>query len=426
MDKVDRQAKVAEEQLDALVTVLDMVRGGSVHTRPELIHRTGLGRSVVAQRIAQLVESGLITEGKAAQSTGGRPARELRFHSDVGHVLVAELGATSIGVGIANLAGTLLVSREEPADVTDGPEVILALVEELFDGLINGRPAGAPPIWGIGVGVPGPVEFATGRPTVPPIMPGWDAYPIRERFTNRYGVPTWVDNEVNLMALGELRAGLARGQQDVVFIKIGSGIGAGLVSAGRLHRGAQGSAGDVGHIAIVDDPDVICRCGNIGCLEAVAGGLALGQQATAAARSGQSDFLAGKLTGERALTAADVAEAATHGDPYAVELLARTGRLVGRMLATVVNFYNPSLVIIGGGVAAAGDLLLASIRQTVYHRSLPLASRDLRIVLSSPGHQAGLHGAAFVVIDELFHRDRLATWINAGTPTSMVETSRAR
>ena len=126
-------------------------------------------------------------------------------------------------------------------------------------------------LWGIGIGVPGPVEFATGRPVSPPIMPGWDGYPIRERFAARYGAPVWVDNDVNVLALGEWRSGVAAGHDDVVVVKIGTGIGAGIISGGRLHRGAQGSAGDVGHIQVVDDPAVVCRCGNIGCLEALAG-----------------------------------------------------------------------------------------------------------------------------------------------------------
>ena len=138
-------------------------------------------------------------------------------------------------------------------------------------------------LWGIGIGVPGPVEFGSGRPISPPIMPGWDGYPIRERFTQRYRAPVWVDNDVNLLALGEWRSGVASGHDNVVVVKIGTGIGAGIISDGRLHRGAQGSAGDVGHIQVTDDPAVLCRCGNVGCLEALAGGAALGRAGEAAA-----------------------------------------------------------------------------------------------------------------------------------------------
>ncbi len=235
-------------------------------------------------------------------------------------------------------------------------------------------------------------------------MPGWDCYPVGQRLSRHPQAPAWVDNDVNLMALGELRAGLARDQTDVVYIKIGSGIGAGLISAGQLHRGAQGAAGDVGHVAVADDTSVICRCGNTGCLEAIAGGAAIARDAAAAARGGRSTFLAGRLTEREAITVRDVIEAAGHGDIVAVELLNRSGNLVGRMLAALVSFYNPSLVIIGGGVAAAGDMFLATIRQSVYRRSLPLATRDLLVVRSSNIETIGLLGAAFVVLDELFSR----------------------
>ena len=417
MAEAEGLPQVADEAIDALVEVLDLVRFGTASTRPELIRHSGLGRTVVVQRVAQLIDSGLLSEGKHAPSTGGRPARALRFRAGAGSVLAVELGATSIAVGIADLSGTLKASCEEPCDIAAGPEAVLGRAEELLDSMLAARPAD-PPVWGLGIGLPGPVEYACGRPIAPPIMPGWDGYPVRDRLARRYDVPVWADNDVNLMALGELRLGLARGSRDVVHIKIGTGIGAGLISGGRLHRGAQGAAGDVGHIAVTDDPTVICRCGNTGCLEAVAGGAALGRLATDAARDGRSLFLAKRLaeSGADAMQAADLGAAAMHGDAFAVETYGRTGRHIGAMLATLVNFYNPSLVIIGGGVASVGDLLLASIRETVYRRSLPLATRDLRIARAALGDQSGLHGAAFAVIDELFSRQRLPLWISHGTP----------
>lgn len=411
-------AQVADEAMDALVQVLDLVRFGAATTRPELIRHSGLGRTVVVQRVSQLLESGLLSEGKNAPSTGGRPARALKFRAGAGNVLAVDLGATSLAVGIADLAGSLTASYEEPCDISAGPDAVLGRAEQLLDDLLAARPAQAPPVWGLGIGLPGPVEYAYGRPIAPPIMPGWDGYPVRDRLARRYDVPVWVDNDVNVMALGELRLGLARGEQDIVFIKIGTGIGAGLISGGRLHRGAQGAAGDVGHIAVVDDVSVICRCGNIGCLEAVAGGAALGKLATEIARDGRSPYLARRLAESQpgALEARDLGAAAMRGDALAVEIFGRTGRHIGAMLATLVNFYNPSLVVIGGGVAAVGDLLLASIRETVYRRSLPLATRDLRIARSLLGDMSGLHGAAFVVIDELFSRQRLPLWISHGSP----------
>jgi hypothetical protein len=259
----------AEERLAGLVTVLDYVRTHGSTTRPSLVEATGLSRAVVTQRVGELLDYGLLVEGELGRSTGGRAPRLLRFPSDAGHLLVADLGATSVDVALADLSGTILAHVQEPCDIADGPERVLARVEELFVRiLVSGEPRPGS-LWGIGIGVPGPVEFDSGRPIAPPIMPGWDRYAVRERFA-RYHVPVWVDNDVNIMALGERRAGIARGHDNVVFIKIGTGIGAGIVVKGRLHRGAQGCAGDVGHMQVTDDPAVVCRCGNVGCLEALA------------------------------------------------------------------------------------------------------------------------------------------------------------
>jgi glucokinase-like ROK family protein len=405
---------IGDEFLDSLVAVLDVVRHGGAETRPEIMRRTGLGRAVTVQRVADLLDRGVLVEAGLGASSGGRAPRVLRFHSGAGHILVADLGATSIGVGIADLSGNLVEQYEEPADITDGPEVILGRVEELFARLKPGVALGE--LWGIGIGVPGPVEFATGRPISPPIMPGWDDYPVRERFIVRHQVPVWVDNDVNLMALGEYRAGVARGHAANIFIKIGTGIGAGIFIDGKLHRGSQGSAGDVGHIQVTDDPSIICRCGNLGCLEALAGGAALARDGTLAARSGRSTLLARLLEERGRIEATEVGWAAAHGDAVSRELIADAGRRIGQMVATLVNALNPSLVVIGGGVTGVGDALIASIRQAVYNRSLPLATRDLRIVRSGLDAEAGRIGAANVVADELFSRDRIARWLPAGSP----------
>ena len=415
------ETAVSSDRMDGLVVVLDLVRSGAARTRPELVRRSGLGRTVVTQRLGQLLARGLVEEGALGPSTGGRAPRELRFRADAGVVLVAELGATSMAVGITDLAGELLEHRGEPWDIATGPVATLDRVEQLFDALLAARPGTQ--TWGVGVGVPGPVEFASGRPMAPPIMPGWDGYPVRDRLSARYGAPVWVDNDVNVMALGEVRSGLARDTTDVVYVKIGTGIGAGLVSRGRLHRGAQGCAGDIGHVAlggaVPGASEIVCRCGNTGCLEALAGGAALARDATAAARGGRSTVLADRLAEVGRLEAHDVVRAAEFGDATAVELLQRAGTIVGETLAALVNFFNPSMILLGGGVGASGDLLLATIRQAVYRRSLPLATRELQIVRSPLSGRAGLRGAAFMVVDELFSRERLGDWIGEGAPTSL-------
>jgi glucokinase-like ROK family protein len=407
---------VLPRQLDSLVTILDGVRDRRAKTRPELIAHTGLSRAVVTQRVSELFECGLLEEAELGLSTGGRAARILTFRSHIGCVLAAELGATSVTVALSDLAGEIIAIREEPGNIDSGPHVVLAHVQELFGALLEEHPEYADRLWGVGISVPGPVEFSSGCPVAPPIMPGWDQFPIRDMFARKYDVPVWVDNDVNVMALGEYRAGVARGHDMSVFVKLGTGIGAGVMVNGRLLRGVQGCAGDIGHIQVSDDPTAVCRCGKVGCLEHFAGGRALGRQGREAAQDGRSSFLAGVLAKTGGVEAEDVADAANRGDKVAMGLITQAGRLVGGVLASVVNFANPSLIVIGGGVARSGDGLLATIRQTLYERSLPLATRDLVVRRSALEGTGGVIGIATMVVDELFAPHSLATWIDAGHP----------
>ena len=408
-------------QLNALSAVLAEVRLGRARSRPEIAEHTGLTRAVVVQRVTELLDRGILTEARDGPSTGGRPPRLLSFRGDAGLLLVADLGATSVDAAVTSLDGRVLRHIGEPADVAAGPDAVLGRVESLFAELLATTRSLPGRLWGIGIGLPGPVEFRSGTPISPPIMPGWDGYGVRARLAARFGAPVWVDNDVNVLGLGEWRAGVASGHDNVIVVKIGTGIGAGIISDGRLHRGAQGAAGDVGHIQVSDDPGVVCRCGNVGCLEALAGGAAIARDGAAAARTGRSPRLQAVLDTRALVTAEDVALAAAHGDPVAVALLQAAGARIGSMLAAVVNFFNPSLIVIGGGVAQSGDRLLASIREAVYRRSLPLATRELRVVPSSLGARAGIVGAAVMVADELFSRERLGatlTWsagLGAGT-----------
>ena len=398
---------------DSLAGVLDLVRTGRAVTRPEIGRLTGLGRHVVTQRVGHLIESGLLDESALGASTGGRAPRELHLASRAGCVLVAELGATTLDVAVADLDGHLLRQRHEQTDVARGPDVVLARVGQLFDELTAQEPS---PVWGVGIGLPGPVEWATGRAVSPPIMPGWDRYPVRSHFAERYRVPVWVDNDVNVMALGELRRGLGRGSEHMMYVKVGTGIGAGLISNGQMHRGAQGTAGDIGHVAVAGGGyDVVCRCGRRGCLEAVAGGAAIAREGGRAAADGASAYLAGLVAEGRAIDAEAVVSGAAHGDGTCVELLTASGELVGETLAQMVNMFNPSLIVLGGRVALAGEPYVAAVRRRVFGRSLPLATRDLTIALSPLGEEAGMRGAALMVVDELFSHRRLGAWIAQGS-----------
>jgi glucokinase-like ROK family protein len=366
--------------------------------RSEMTEALGVSRSKISQEVGRLLEAGLLVEDGLAESEGGRRSSLLRIPRSAGLIAAVDLGATSIDVAVSTLGSELVAHRGEPADVREGPKVVLGWVKKLLAELLEEQGASRRDVRAIGVGVPGPVEQASGLLRSPPIMPGWDRFPIRDAFAGEYAAPVFVDNDVNVMALGEHWGGVGKGLDNLLFVKIGTGIGGGVIADGRLYRGSQGCAGDIGHIC-VDPEGPVCSCGNRGCLEAMAAAPAIALKAERCAREGLSPNLSGVLEGRGEISAKDVGEAASVGDYHALEIIRESGRLVGRVLATLVSTLNPSLIVIGGGVANIGHSLLAEIRSTVYHRSLPLATRNLPIVLSELDETAGVVGASVLAAE---------------------------
>lgn len=378
--------------------VLRLLRGNGPHSRAELGEAISLSRSKLALEIDRLAERGLVESDGFAASRGGRRSSIVRLSKGLQFVGI-DIGATSVDVAVTN--GELDVLGHVSAEIAvhEGPTAVLGKALELVGKL---RAEGmAIDIHGAGIGIPGPVSFRDGVPVVPPIMPGWDQYPVRETMSQEFGAPVLVDNDVNLMALGERHAGVARSVDDFILVKIGTGIGCGIVVNGDVYRGVSGSAGDIGHIQI-DEDGPLCTCGNIGCLEAYASGTALARDAMATARAGRSPYLAERLEESGGLSAADITSAVAAGDPIAVQMLRGSGRRVGQVLASLVSFFNPGLVVIAGGVAGAGHSLLAEIRSVVYRRSLPLATGNLPIVLSEMAGAAGVVGGARLISNHVF------------------------
>src|ERR671917_2789588 len=340
-------------------------------SRSEMTEVFGVSRSKVSLEVGRLLEAGLLVEDGLAESEGGRRSSLLGIPRSAGLVAAVDLGATSIDVALSTLGGELIEHRGEPAEIKAGPQTVLGRVKQMLSELLREQSAQPQDVLAIGVGVPGPVEQASGLLRSPPIMPGWDGFPIRDAFAGEYAAPVFVDNDVNVMALGEHRGGVAKGVDNVLFVKIGTGIGGAIIADGRLYRGTQGCAGDIGHIC-ADPEGPVCPCGNRGCLEAMAGAPAIAAKAERYARSGASAALQQRLEERGWLDARDVGAAAALGDHLALDIIRESGRTVGRVLATLVSTLNPSLVIVGGGVANIGHALLAEIRSAVYRRSLPL------------------------------------------------------
>ena len=388
--------------------ILRIIRDRGPLAASDIVRISGLAKSTVSIHVERLLEAGLVRQ----EARPGSKRSKLKIAEGAGVVVGVDVGQTHLAVGLCDLEAELLHRERVPlALVRETPEAVLERACRLIAGLLARRAGGRPGrLLGIGVGLPGPVDYARGVPVSPPVMPGWDRFPVVSRLGGRFGCPVFVDNDVNVMALGERNAGAAQEADDFLFVKVGTGIGAGLVARGRIYRGAKGAAGDIGHIGI-DGDATPCRCGNRGCLEAVAGGAGLSVLAERMAREGASDFLAQRAARGEPLDAAAVALGATAGDEACVRALMESGRKVGDVLAKLVNFFNPSLIVVGGGLALVGERYLASIREAVYRRSTPLATADLVVRKSALGEDAGVIGAAVLVLDEILSQRNVSRMV---------------
>jgi predicted NBD/HSP70 family sugar kinase len=376
--------------------VLDLIRRAGGITRAEIIEKTGLSRSTVAGRLDALQTAGLISSGQATAARG-RPPSHFHFREDHGALLIADAGATGVRTAITDLGGHIRHELRVPLDITVGPETWLQSVTELFDGLLETESQTTDFVRGIGLTVPGPVDFASATVVSPPIMTGWDGYPIRSWFAPRFSCPVLLDNDANAMALGEHTSEFSD-RDSLVMVKVATGIGAGIIAHGSIYRGADGAAGDIGHIQMNPPGELpsdapVCRCGNAGCIEAYAGGWALLRDL----RSG----------GREVDSVADIVRLIVTGDPLAVSLARRAGRFIGGALSDVVSLLNPSVVVIGGELAAGAASLIAGIRESVYARSLPLATRKLQIVPARLGDRAGTVGLTSMLTDYIFDPRRI-------------------
>ncbi|NYE96233.1 glucokinase [Psychromicrobium silvestre] len=378
--------------------LFQIFRDGQARTRAELAEMTGLARSTVAARLDALTALGLIGPAGEALSSGGRPPSRVAFKPASAVILAADIGATHMLVGLTDLSGRLIDERRAGTDIAGGPEVVLDQMVELATQLLaaSGRSSGE--LAGIGIGLPGPVEHSSGKPTNPPIMPGWDRFDVPGYIQGSFDTQVLVDNDVNIMALGE-RAAFWSEAQDLLFVKVATGIGSGVVCGGLLQRGADGTAGDLGHIRVPRGSGVFCRCGNEGCLEAIASGPAIARALSKA--------------GLPAVDGEEVLSLVRAGNVQAIQAIRQAGRDVGDVLATCVSMLNPAVIVIGGSLAAAGEHLIAGVREVVYSRSLPLATSRLQIVQSRAAGEAGVLGASRMVSDHVLSAARIDAALNS-------------
>lgn len=363
--------------------LFQLLRDGQPRTRAELATLTGLARSTIAARVETLMALELISPVGDAASTGGRPSSQFALNPSARVVLAADLGASHATLAATDLAGTVLGEVHQAIDIASGPEAVLGWMVSAARDLLDQLERPHHDLIAIGVGIPGPVQHSTGRPVNPPIMPGWDRFDVPGWVQQHLEVPVLVDNDVNIMALGE-RAFAWPNSEHLMFVKVATGIGAGVISGGLLQRGAQGIAGDIGHVQVARGAGVPCHCGNRGCLEALASGPAIAR----ALRESGVDANSGR----------DVVELVKRGNLDAIQAVRQAGRDIGEVLTAAVSLINPSVIAIGGSMARAGEHLIAGVREVVYTRSMPLATEHLSIVQSSAAENAAVLGASMLAI----------------------------
>ncbi|KJY38067.1 MULTISPECIES: ROK family transcriptional regulator [Streptomyces] len=367
-----------------LERVVRAVRLAGSLTQAEIARTTGLSAATVSNIVRELKEGGTVEVTDT--SAGGRRARSVSLSGDAGIVIGVDFGHTHLRVAVGNLAHQVLAEESEPLDVdaswVDGFDRAEALVGRLVQQVGVARDK----VIGVGLGVPGPIDVESGTLGSTAILPGWAGINPRQELSQRLGVPVYVDNDANLGALGELVWGSGRGVRDLAYIKVASGVGAGLVINGQIYRGPGGTAGEIGHITL-DESGPVCRCGNRGCLE------------TFAAARYVLPLLQGSHGPE--LTMEKVVELAREGDPGCRRVISDVGRHVGSGVASLCNLLNPSRIVLGGSLADAGELVLAPIRESVGRYAIPSAARQLSVLTGSLGGRAEVLGALALVLSEM-------------------------
>jgi glucokinase-like ROK family protein len=387
--------------------ILNFIRHEGSISRADIAQRTKLSRSAVSNIINSLIEEGILQETGKGESIGGRRPIMVNFNYSAGYVLGVDLGSNHLLTLVTDLEGNPIEEFTAPFSVDMGPENGVPILIEHIRGILAKPLMRNKRVLGLGIGVPGPLDYTTGTIVSPPIMPGWNNVHLRQLLAELLKIDVWVENDANLGAIGERLKGAGQGKQQLAYIKIGTGIGCGLILDGKIYRGSRGSAGEIGHITISPDGPP-CKCGNFGCLESMAAGPALVNRAILAIQAKrESNIRLEMLHTEQAIQ--EIAAAAHAGDLLAQELFRNAGRHIGTAIANLVNLFNPEMVIIGGGVADAGDLLLNPIKETVKNRSLPSNYNDTIIARGQLGREAIAIGAATMVLQEVFKGPELAT-----------------
>jgi len=376
-------------------------------SRTDLARETRFSRTKITDLVNQLLERDILQEIDRADLDRGK-WKNLAINQSLGYLVGIDIGTTSVDIGLADCSCSLIDRKSAVTDVNDGPQAVLTRSLKLLNDILQENGVGEEQILGIGVGVPGPVSYPSGMVIGGQFTPGWEGFKIQDILKAHFpNVVIKVDNDANLMAVGSHKEGVAQNKSDFIFVKVGTGIGSGVYSGGHLYRGATSCAGHIGHTC-VDFNGPVCRCGNRGCLEAMAGGPAIANAANDAVDAGESTVLETlKKEMDGPLTAVQVGQAAAMRDRASQQIIIRSATLIGRVLAGAINLYNPSLIVIGGGVSKLGNLFLAEIRREVLKRAYSYTTMGLQIEFSPIVDDVGVIGAVHFIRDWTFTVDGL-------------------
>lgn len=373
--------------------VLELAWKAGEISRIDLARESGLAPSTVSKIVGNLLDMKIIRESHVTRTAGGRPPMVLTFDERRHLILGIDLGATHVTVVLTNLRGAVLAWRTRLHDVRGDPDGSLILAREQALEVVAEVGSSMEAVVGVGLGVPSPIDLADPDQVSARILPAWANVRPGAWLAQELGLSVLVDNDANLAALAEAWLGAGRGVSTLAYIKVGTGIGAGLIVEGELLRGANGFAGEIGHTAI-DSSGPPCECGLHGCLQAMVGSASVLHHVDSLLQAGRPSVVAGL----KPLTLAGVATAAAEGDPVAIEVVEACGRHLGVAIANLFNLINPSLVLLGGGLTAAGDHLLRPLREAIGTRALWASLAQAEVSISALGPQATALGAATLVL----------------------------
>jgi glucokinase len=316
-------------------------------------------------------------------------------------IIGIDLGGTKISTALADSAGKIIAHDYRQTHAAEGLD---AVIERMLDAARRVMAQGeveSTEITAVGIGAPGPVDVEAGILVAPPNLPGWDRVSLKQLIEAELGITTFMDNDANAGALGEHRFGAGRGTRHMIYVTVSTGIGGGLILDGRLYYGADGMAGEIGHITIVPHGP-LCGCGNRGCLEILSSGTSIAREARERVARGVPTLMADLAEGNlERITAKLVAQAAGQGDAEAQHILTEAMNYLGIGMATLVNLFNPQLIVIGGGVTNIGEMLFGPVRRAIDRHAFRTSAQAVRVVRAELGDNAGVLGAVAVALVQM-------------------------